>query len=128
MKFNDYWKIPLNAKTYFSPKMEKELKEKYGIWYIFHIVLAVIILIVPLFLFLILVPKNAFEPATTIGNLLGAVGGIIGIVGSFAVGFGFVNIFMALMKQYLGHYVTLLAIAGGIALDLFAYFLFTFVR
>jgi len=28
MKFNDYWKIPKNAKSFFSPKQEKLLKEK----------------------------------------------------------------------------------------------------
>ena len=50
MKFDDYWKVPKDSKKYFSPKKEKELKEKYGVFYTLHTILCVAILIIP-FLF-----------------------------------------------------------------------------
>ena len=127
MNFNDYWKIPRNAKKFFSPKQEKELKAKYGIWYTFHTILSIVILFTPFFIFLFLSPSNAFEPTTQSGNLLGAIGGIIGLIGSFSIGVGLVNIFMTLVKQYLGHIVTLVAIVGGILLDILGLYVFSLV-
>lgn len=128
MKFNDYWKLPKNAKDYFSPKREKILKEKYGAFYTIHIIFSFVILLVPFIAFLITAPSNAFEPTTQSGNLYGAFGGILGLVGSFSVGIGLVNIHMALIKQYLGHWVTLIALVGGILLDALGLFVFTFVK
>ena len=94
MKLNDYWKIPKNAKQYFSPKYEKKLKEKYGIWYTFHTFLSILIAFVPLVVFFIVSPSNAFNPSTQIDNAIGGIGGIIGIIGSLSIGVGLVNIFM----------------------------------
>ena len=128
MKFNDCWKIPRDAKQYFSPKYEKKLKEKYGMWYTLHTVLSILIAFLPLVLFFIISPSNAFEPSTQIGNIIGGLGGIIGVIGSVIVGVGLVNIFMALVKQYLGHWVTIITIIGGTILDLLALLLFSFVR
>ena len=117
-----------NAKKFFSPKQEKELKAKYGIWYTFHTILSIVILLTPFFIFLFLSPSNAFEPTTQSGNLLGAIGGIIGLIGSFSIGVGLVNIFMTLVKQYLGHIVTLVSIVGGILLDILGFYVFSLVR
>lgn len=128
MKFNDYWKLPKNAKNYFSPKQEKILKEKYGVFYTIHTILSIVILFVPFVVFLIFAPNNAFEPTTQIGNLCGALGGILGVLGSFSFGIGFVNIFMALIKQYLGHWVSLSAIICGCLLNGLGYFILTFVK
>ena len=127
MKKNHHWKLPQNIKEYFSPKREKELKSKYGGWYTLHTILSVIILIVPFLAFMFLSPDNALPPQTQSGNLLGAIGGILGLVGSFSIGIGLVNVFSALLKQYLGHFVTLSSILLGIGLDLLALFLFTLV-
>lgn len=128
MKFNNYWKIPQNAKKYFSPKQEKLLKQKYGGWYTVHTILSIVILFIPLIAFFCLIPSNGFNPETQGGNLLGAIAAIIGLIGSASVGVGFVNIFMALVKQYLGHYVTLISIVGGIVVDAIAILLFYFVE
>lgn len=128
MKFNDYWKLPQNVKEFFSPKREQHLKEKYGVWYTIHTVFSVIILVIPCFIFLLLSPNSAFEPTTQRGNLYGLFGFILGLLGSFSIGVGFVNIFMVFIKQYLGHIVTLIAIAGGVLLDIFSLFLFSLVR
>ena len=128
MKLNDYWKIPKNAKQYFSPKYEKKLKEKYGIWYTFHTFLSILIAFVPLVVFFIVSPSNAFNPSTQINNAIGGIGGIIGIIGSLSIGVGLVNIFMILIKQYLGHWVTIVSIVGGTLLDVLALFVFSFVN
>ena len=128
MRFNDYWKLPKNWKDYFSPKQEKILKEKYGIFHAFHTVFTFIILFAPFILFLIIAPSNAFEPTTQISNICGAIGGILGLIGSCSIGIGLVNIFMVLIKQYLGHWVTLIALVGGIVLDALGLFVFTFVK
>ena len=128
MKLNDYWKIPKNAKQYFSPKYEKKLKEKYGIWYTFRTFLSILIAFVPLVVFFIVSPSNAFNPSTQINNAIGGIGGIIGIIGSLSIGVGLVNIFMILIKQYLGHWVTIVSIVGGTLLDVLALFVFSFVN
>ena len=128
MRFNDYWKIPKNAKAYFSPKCERELKAKYGVWYTVHTVISVFILFVPFVVFLLLSPVDAFHPTTSVGNLLGAIGAIIGLIGSCSIAVGLVNIFMALIKQYLGHLVTFGAIVGGLLLDVIGWLVLSFVR
>ena len=128
MRFNDHWKIPRNAKAYFSPKREKELKAKYGVWYTVHTILSVFIVLIPFVVFLLLSPGDAFHPTTSVGNLLGAVGLIIGLIGSSSIGVGIVNVFMALVKQYLGHFVTLGAIAGGLLLGVIGWLMFSLVK
>ena len=128
MNFNDYWKLPKDFKKYFSPKQEKILKEKYGVFYTIHTILSIVILLIPFIVFLIIAPSNAFEPTTQIGNLCGAVGGILGLIGSCSIGISLVNIFMAVIKQYLGHWVTLIALVGGLALDAIGLFVFTLVK
>ena len=128
MKFNDYWKLPKNAKNYFSPKQEKYLKEKYGKWYTLHTVFSIFILLIPFLIYLCIAPGNAFEPTTQNGNILGAVGGILGLVGSLSIGISLVNCFMAFIKQYLGHWVTLIALIGGFMLDALGIFIFTLVK
>ena len=128
MKFNDYWKIPKDVKEYFSPKREKQLKEKYGKLYTLHTVFSVAILLLPFFVFIFLIPTSAFEATTRLGDLLSFLGFTIGFIGSLAIGIGFANIFMAMIKQYLGHFVTLIAITIGIALDILGLFLHSLVK
>jgi hypothetical protein len=128
MRFNDYWNLPKNAKNYFSPTQEKYLKKKYGKLYTLHTILSIVILLVPFVVYLCIAPNNAFELTTQSDNILGAVGGILGLVGSFSIGVGVVNCFMAFIKQYLGHWVTLITIGAGIALDVLGLFVFTLVK
>ena len=128
MKFNDYWKIPKNAKSFFSPKQEKLLKEKYGKLYILYTILPIVILLISFIVFLSISPSNAFEPTTQNSNLLGALGGILGLFGSLLLSVGIINIFMFFIKQYLGHFVTLIAIIGGVILDGLGLFVFSFVK
>ena len=128
MKFNDYWKIPKNIKEYFSPKRERELKEKYGKLYTLHIVFSIVSLLIPLFIFIFLIPTSAFEATTKLGELLSFLGFVLGLIGSFAIGIGFVNVFAAIIKQYLGHFVTLIALTIGMVLDMLGLFLCSLVK
>ena len=128
MKFNDYWKIPKNIKEYFSPKRERELKEKYGKLYTLHTVLSIVILLLPFFAFIFLIPTSAFEATTKLGDLLSFLGFTLGFIGSLAIGIGFANIFMAIIKQYLGHFITLIAMTIGVALDMLGLFLYSLVK
>ncbi len=128
MKFNDYWKLPKDAKKYFSPKQEKKLKEKYGILYTLHTILSVVIVIAPIIVFFLNMPENALNPTTQTSNLLGAVGGMVGMVGSALIGLGLVNVFMIFVKQYLGHLVTLITITIGVILYYLSLFIFSFVN
>ena len=98
MRFNDYWKIPKNAKAYFSPKRERELKAKYGVWYTVHTVISVFIAFVPFVVFLLLSPVDAFHPTTSVGNLLGAIGAIIGLI--LLIIIVFVAVFSAFYFDY----------------------------
>ncbi len=128
MAFKDHWNLPKNANSFFSPKQEMLLKQKYGIWYILHVVFSVIIVVAPCVGFMIMIPEQALNPKTGIGNILGAVGGIFGIVGAFSIGFGLVNVFFALIKQYLGHWVTLASVGIGVILELIGYGILLLVR
>ena len=128
MKFNNYWKVPKNSKEYFSPKKEKQLKEKYGAFYTIHTISCVVILIIPFLTFLFLTPDNAFQSTTTSGNLCGALGGFLGLIGSLSIGVGFVNVFMALIKQYLGHFITVITIVGGLIVDMLGLLVFSLVK
>ena len=128
MRFYDYWNLPKNAKTYFSPKQEKFLKEKYGKLYTLHTILSIVIVFTPFIVYLFVAPDNAFNPTTQYGNILGAIGGILGLIGSFSIGVGIVNCFMALIKLFLGHWVTLIAIIVGVILDTLGMFVFTLVK
>ncbi len=128
MKFNDYWKIPKDVKEYFSPKRERQLKEKYGKLYTLHTVLSIAILLLPFFVFIFLIPTSAFEATTKQGDLLSFLGFTLGFIGSLAIGIGFVNIFMAIIKQYLGHFVTLIAMTLGIVFDILGLFLCSLVK
>ena len=56
MKFNDYWNLPKNVKNYFSPKQEKDLKEKYGKLYTLHTILSIVIVLMPLLFIYVLLP------------------------------------------------------------------------
>ena len=86
MKFNDYWKIPKNIKEYFSPKRERQLKEKYGKLYTLHTILSIVILLLPFFVFIFLIPTSAFESTTELGDLLSFLGFTLGFIGSLAIG------------------------------------------
>ena len=126
MKFNECWKIPENAKEFFSPKKEKELKEKYGKYYTLHTIVGIVILLSPFIAFFFIAPLN--EASTNFYNILGAIGGFLGFVGSISIGIGLLNIFMILVKQYLGHLVTIISIVGGIVLDCIGWFVLSFVK
>lgn len=119
------WKIPDDAKRFFTKEAEKEAKEKYGVWYRIHTIVSFVIIFVHAFAVLFLLTTNSPDTTTKFGNLLGGLGGIIGLVGGFAIGVGLVNVFMALIKQYLGHLITLIGLVGGILLEAVSLLLFS---
>lgn len=128
MGFNEIWMLPKNAKKIFNPKQEKKLKEKYGAWATVHTIISCIIVFLPFIAFMFLIPENALNPTTYSGNVLGGIGGILGLIGSVSVGIGFVNIFMLLVKQYLGHLVTIISITVGLAVSAVALFVFSLAK
>jgi len=125
MKFNDCWKIPKDAKHYFSPTSEKIMKEKYGIWYYVHIFMIIIIVIIPFIVFLSLLPESAYQTTTESGEWFCMIGAIVGLIGSLSISAGLGNIYMIVLKEYLGHIVTLITIIGGLLLNTLAWFLFS---
>ena len=127
MHFNKYWGLPKNYKDFFNLKTEKQLKEKYGKLYTLHNIFSILILLLPFFILLTIAPETAFDPTTDLGNTYGAIGAIIGLVGSLLIGIGLVNIFMILIKQYLGHLVTLITIASGLRINSIALYFFSLV-
>ena len=107
---------------------EKQLKEKYGKLYTLHTILSIVILLLPFLVFIFLIPTSAFEATTKLGDLLSFLGFTLGFIGSLAIGIGFANIFMAIIKQYLGHFITLIAMTIGISLDMLGLFLYSLVK
>ena len=114
------WKIPNNAKEYFSPTYDDAFKAKHKILYVLVVIAIIIILMIPVIIFLSFVPESK-------NQALAALFGILGLIGSLSIGVGLENLFMILLKQYLGHWVTIISVLGGLLLDVFSLFMLSIV-
>lgn len=130
MGFNDHWKPPKDAARYFTPEEleeEKSAKEKYGIFYYVYMIFTIIALIVPFLVFMSLIPDNVLNPATELADTYSAISATVGMIGSFMIGFGITNILSIFVKQYLGHWVTIITIGLGTIIDVIVLYLMKFI-
>ena len=105
------WLPPKGYQYYFNAASDEEFKARHPIGYGFLVLLAIIVLILPAVLFCVLV-----------GN--GDNGWVmLGFVGGFIVGIGLFNFVAIIIKQYLGHLVSLVCFAVGGGLMVLSWFL-----
>ena len=104
-KKSDYWIPPKGTASYFSPVSDYEFKRKHPVGYVFLVILGLIALMLPVALYLIFViPLETNSPWL-----------MLGWAGAFIVGIGLFNFVAIIIKQYLGHLVSILSfIIGGI--------------
>lgn len=98
------WTPPRGSSKYFSASSDYEFKEKHPVGYYFLVLLGIVALMLPVALYLILlvIPYNLNSPWI-----------ILGWVGCFLIGIGFFNFVAIIIKQYLGHLVSILSFIIG---------------
>lgn len=99
------WTPPKGASAYFYASSDDEFKAKHPIGYFFLVMLGIAALVSPVFVYMIFVIPIANNSAWM----------ILGWIGSFIIGIGLFNYVAIIIKQYLGHLVSILSfLIGGI--------------
>lgn len=104
------WLPPANSRTFFDPESDTVFRAKHPIGYWLLILLIVAALLLPNFIFVSLVDSNS--------NWM-----LLGLVGGLFLGIGLCNIVTIIIRQYLGHIVTLVCFAAGGLLMLISWLL-----
>ena len=100
-----YWLPPKGASAYFLHSSDEDFKRKHPWGYFFLVILGLIALFSPIIAFV------AYTQAFYADNGWIALGWL----GSFIVGIGLFNFVAIIIKQYLGHLVSILSfLIGGI--------------
>lgn len=107
---NSNWVPPRNYKDYFDVSSDVVFKAKHPIGYFFLVVLGLVVLLLPPIIFSILVGTDS-------GWIT------IGWVGGFIFGIGLFNFVAIIIKQYLGHLVSILSFIIGSILMLISWLL-----
>lgn len=102
-KKKSQWTLPNNYKDYFSASSDEMFKARHPFGYPFLVALGMIALLLPMVLYLVFV----FPVADNNPWLL------LGVAGAFIVGVGFFNFVSIIIKQYLGHLVSILSFLVG---------------
>lgn len=106
-KKNGRWLPPEGASAYFSSASDYEFKMKHPIGYPFLVALGMIALLLPFVIYsIVLLPLD-----------IDSYWLIVGLAACFIIGIGLFNFVAIIIKQYLGHLVSLLSfIIGGLLL------------
>ena len=97
------WTPPRNYTDFFSPEADQEFKRKHPIGYPALVALGMVALLLPACLFCVLVD----------GTKSGWI--VLGFVGGFVFGIGLFNFVALIIKQDLGHLVSIVCfLVGGV--------------
>ena len=107
------WTPPKGALAYFNPSSDDEFRAEHPIGYFFLVLLGITALLMPVIIFMyyyiVYVVPVTDSPAWM----------ILGWIGSFIIGIGLFNFVGIIIKQYLGHLVSILSFfLGGIMVAL----------
>lgn len=109
------WAPPKGSSAYFSRQSDADFKRRHPIGYCFLVAFGLAALLLPLVLYLFLIP----DPTVEIN-----IWGVLGIIGAFIVGIGLFNLVAIMIRQYLGHLVTILSfLIGGVLMAISLHFL-----
>ncbi len=101
------WTPPKGASAYFYASSDEDFKRKHPIGYFFLVSLGIAVFIAPMIVYGIYV-------INTFGNE-GNGWFLMGLFGSMAIGVGLFNFVAIIIKQYLGHLVSIISfLIGGI--------------
>lgn len=104
-KKSSKWTPQKGSSAYFSAASDYEFKEKHPIGYDFLVLLGIVALMLPVILYLVFVIPYDINSAWM----------MLGWVGAFIVGIGFFNFVAIIIKQHLGHLVSILSfVIGGV--------------
>ena len=96
------WTPPENYRSFFYASSDEEFKAKHPIGYIFLVLLGITVLLLPAIMFSVFVGTDS-----------GWV--MLGFAGGFIFGIGLFNFVAIIIKQYLGHWVSIISfLLGGI--------------
>ena len=104
------WTPPKNYKDYFYASSDDEFKAKHPIGYVFLVILGLAALLLPAIVFSVLV-------GTDIGWVM------LGFAGGFVFGIGLFNFVAIIIKQYLGHWVSIASFLIGAIMMLVSWLL-----
>lgn len=103
------WTLPKGASAYFTASSDDAFKAAHPIGYFFLVLLGIAALMAPFILYNIFVIPIAENSSWM----------ILGWIGSFIIGIGLFNLVAIIIRQYLGHLVSILSIIiGGIMVAL----------
>jgi len=100
-----YWSVPRHATSYFDMGSDRAFQRKHPYAYGFLVFLAMIALVGPGFVLLIY--TSVINPAPNSAWL------ILGGLGAFIFGIGLFNFVAAILKQYLGHWLSIICFLIG---------------
>jgi hypothetical protein len=104
-KFKNQWLPPKGSRNYFSMSSDEAFKRKHPIGYVFAVFLGIAALLLPAIIYSVVV-------SFVLGETTGLV--FIGSVGGFIFGVGLFNFVAIILKQYLGHLVSIACFFVGL--------------
>ena len=110
---NSKWLPPKNFGAFFLASSDDEFKEKHPIGYVFLVLLGAIALFLPMIIFTILCILQDINSAWM----------VLGFVGGFIFGIGLFNFVAIIIRQYLGHLLSIISFLLGSGLMVASWFL-----
>lgn len=104
------WGLPKDYWKFFDPSFDDAFKRKHPVLYVLVILAIVVLACAPFGAYCCI--AHAIEPAIDTTSEL--IFFLLGMLGSFLAGFGLCNLFLLLHDEYLGHWVTLITMGGGL--------------
>ena len=109
-----YWNVPHNAASYFDMGSDRAFQKAHPYAYGFLVFLAIIALLGPVAVWLVY--TSVINPAPNSAWLM------LGWLGAFVFGIGLFNFVAAILKQYLGHWLSAICFLLGALLIVITYF------
>ena len=114
-KWINQWTPPKGSAAYFSRESDEDFKRRHPVGYFFLVTLGIFALLLPVVLY------SAY--ALSLNPDANGWTFLLGVIGGFIVGIGLFNFFAIIIKQYLGHLVSILSfLIGGIMMAVSMHF------
>ena len=102
--FAHQWFPPKGSAAFFLMESDAEFQRRHPVGYVFAVLLGIFALLLPMIMYAFLVLPLA-APIS--------FGGILGLAGGFVFGIGLFNFVAIILRQYLGHLVSILCFLIG---------------
>ena len=102
-KISGQWTPPKGSLSYFSAASDYEFEESHPIGYGFLVMLGIVALLLPVILYMVFIIPIADNSPWL----------MLGWVGGFVIGIGLFNFVAIIIKQYWGHWVSIISFITG---------------